>query len=119
METDYIEQIKLLESEWPENKLRKFIADHLRESCEFALKKRSELEIENKDARMKGVSYAKRKRYTMRIETADFHFKKWKEMGISYSKRLPKMSDLVRPEDMSYIHNFGFEEHVKNVLTFI
>lgn len=115
-EKDYIGTVIPLEEEWPSERLQQYILAELRESCQWALKKKQELELDNRDARMLGVSYKERKAFTVKIEALDMLFAKWRARGIEYSKKKVKVSDLVRTEDLSYIHTLGFEWHLRGAI---
>lgn len=116
METDYVETVFKLREEWPETRLRQYILEQLRESCLWAKKKREEMEIENKEARVKGVSYAERKKYSTKIEALDHLFLKWRNRGIKYTKSPIQIQDIIQPEDLSYVQALGFEWHLRSAM---
>lgn len=116
MELDYASEVMRLEEEWPQEKLRALVVGTMRDMCQFALKKREQLEIENKEMRARGISYAERKICSAKIDMADKLFNKWRDMGIKYSKGQLEVYDFVQPDDMEYIHTMGFEQHIKSAL---
>lgn len=117
-ERDYIVLMDDLQKEWPPERLHQFTLDYLRESCQWALEKRKELERENKELRQKGVSYKQRQAYTVKINALDSLFNKWKIRGIKYKREFPRFCDIVQPEDIPYIDAVGFEMHLRSALIY-
>lgn len=117
MQPDYIDIMLKAQAEWPEQKLQTFILDYLRENCEWAINKRNELEVENKEARSKGISYQERKNYSVKIEALNHLFQKWKERGLFYKKHPLSVASLLAPEDLEYIHSVGVEKHIQSVVS--
>lgn len=113
---DYTELVMQLEKEWPAQRLRDFSLDYWRESCKWALARRDGIELENKEARVRGVPYAERKKYSVQIEALNGLFLKWKNRGVYYDRHPIKMHELVQPEDLPYIHSVGFEQHLRSAL---
>lgn len=118
MALDYIETVEKLKGEWPETRLRQYILTELRESCQWAKTKREELERENKEARIRGVAYSERKKYTVQIEALNDLFAKWRSRGIKYTKSPIQITDIVQAEDMNYIHSLGFEWCLRSAILF-
>lgn len=115
---DYVETVLKLEAEWPPERLRQYILDYLRNSCQWAQQKKMELELDNRDARMLGVPYSQRKAISVKIDALDQLFAKWRARGIEYKNLEIKVSDIVQPEDLSYIQGMGFEWHLRSAIIF-
>lgn len=106
-----------LEKEWPTQRLREFALEKMRDSCKWALDKRAALELENKEARAKGVPYSERKKFTVKIEALNGLFQKWKRRGIYYNTHPVVLHEVVQPEDLDYIHSIRFERFLETALS--
>lgn len=115
---DYVEKVLALETEWPPERLQDYTLAYLRESCKWAQQKKKELELENKEARRKGVSYEKRQKCTMQIGVLDELFVKWRDRGIEYKRHPVKVDYFVQPTDLPYIEALGFEWHLRAAIIF-
>lgn len=116
VQPDYICRMEKLSTEWPQEKLQKFILDYLRESCVWALERQNGIEIENAEQRRLGVSYDERKRTSGQIEALHGLFLKWKHRGLKYKEKPPALSEIVHPEDLLAIDALGFEAHLMSAL---
>lgn len=108
-----------LELEWPPDRVKSFVTSYLRESCQWAIKRREDIEFYNKDARIKGVSYKDRKKYSVQIQALNELFIKWRERGIKYSRQDMNINDFIRNEgDLELIHKLGVEHQIKSMLVY-
>lgn len=108
-----------LEVEWPPARVKEFVMNYLRESCQWAFKRREEIELENKDARIKGVSYKDRKKYSVQLEALNDLLRKWRKMGIEFDGKTPTINDFIRDEgDIELIHKLGVEHQIKSVIVY-
>lgn len=107
-----------LQKEWPEDRLRKYMLAELRESCEWAKKKKEVLELENRELRRKGVSYKDRQRVSIKIQVLADLFQKWRDQGVEYSKNPMKLTEFVAPEDIGWIQVVGLERHLREITHF-
>lgn len=116
---DYLAYLEEAQKEWTPEKLKAEVLAMLRGACEFYKDKRKQIEIENAEARRKGVSYQERKKASLQLEVLERSFRELRARGIAYSRDCPPLHALVRPEDMDYIHSFGLEEHLRSVVTWV
>lgn len=102
--------------EYPTEVVKALVLAELRRKCEWYTQKIKEIELENKDARQRGVSFKERQKYSTQIETLKQLFKETRLKGIEYSKRNVFATDFVRPGDIEVVHSRGFEKHLKYAL---
>lgn len=105
-----------LNLEWPPERIKEYILAELRRKCEWYLKKREALELENRDARVKGVSFKDRQHYSAKITALNGLFADTKAKGLKYSKQDLSIRDFVKPIDAEVVHTKGFENHLKFAL---
>lgn len=105
--------IEKLEQEWPSERLKEFVLTRKREGCKWAVKKIEALELENRDARVKGVSFKERQTYTTKINALKKLFSEYREQGIYWSKQTPHVIQFAKPVDVEFIQSRGFETHLK------
>lgn len=110
---DYATFLDELVQEWTPDKTKAFVLNEYRRKCEWALKKIGELEIENNDARRRGVSYKERQTFTAKIDTLRKMFADHKAAGLKYKNKTIKATDFVTPGDVKLIREWGYEKWLK------
>lgn len=112
---EYHAWLTALETEWPPNRVKQAILEEFRRKCEWTLKKRETLEISNRDARSRGVSYAERKKTSSQIEALTKLFNEYKARGLEYKKRNDIYArNFLTPLDVIVCEEKGFE-HILRV----
>jgi hypothetical protein len=110
---DYAAFLDELVREWTPEKTKEFVLAYYRHKCETCLKKISELEITNHDARRNGVSYKDRQSFTVKINAGRQVFAESKQKGVYYSKRKVSATDFITPGDVKLIMEWGYEKWLK------
>lgn len=118
----YWEFSHLLADEWPESRIRQLLEDNKnrllqlkREEYRKTAIRLKELELENRDARAKGMSYKDRKVYTQKIKAGHQLVQLIKQEVTLINKfSFPKFKapDLVDPSDMPFVKRIGFEAFI-------
>lgn len=111
--TRYDAFLAKLDAEWTPTRLKEFLLTRQRNKLRWLQKKWETLELENADARKKGVSYKEREKYSSQIATLKKMWQEDREQGIKLSKATLKASNLVKPLDLEFIESRGFEEFLK------
>lgn len=107
--------VEELEAEWPDVRVKEFLLAKARRSCKYAAKKLADTELENKEARRKGISYADRQIYTKRMQAAKEFFIEWRDKGLKWSKQSFTARQFVTPLDVDFIQERGFDTHLNLV----
>lgn len=104
-----------LREQYPPEKVKEILLAEQRRRCEWCLNKIKALELENRDARTRGVPYSKRNHYSRQIEILRKMFEDNKQKGLWY-KRNNSSSDLltwVKPLDLERVRRVGLESFLK------
>lgn len=111
---EYEAFLQELEKEWTPDKLKEWLLATTRNKCEWALKKIQELELGNRDARVKGMSYKERtEKYTKKIDAGRRVFEQWKQQGLQFKRGTYTVRDVVKPTDVPFIQERGMERHLR------
>lgn len=100
-------------AEWPPQRVKEFVLSEYRRKCEWTLKKISELETANNDARRRGVSFKDRQTFTAKIETLRKMFTEYKAKGLEYKKKDLRATSFFTPGDEKLIREWGYEKWLK------
>lgn len=93
--------------------VRTFILNKMRRRYQWASKKIKELEIENQEARQKGVSYKNRETYGKRIASLEKWLKEIEQTGIYYKQaEVVDAGDFISPIDVPSIRKKGFKHRL-------
>ncbi len=108
-----------LDAEWPPARTKEFMLSLARAKCQFAIDKIKAIELENLDARKRGVSFKERQKFSTSIDVLRKMFEDHKKQGLEW-KKLPEASFraslYVKPLDVALIEEKGFEHHLKYLL---
>ncbi len=102
-----------LDAEWTPTRTKELLLNLERDRCQFALSKIKAIELENADARKKGVSFKERQKYSTSIDVLRKMFEEHKQKGLVYKRGTYKASQFVTPLDVAVIEEKGFEHHMK------
>lgn len=111
-----------IDAAWPPEKLKELLISLLREHYAFLIKKRTELEKENADARRKGVPFADRRMYSTKIASLEGVINETRMNGQKLGRLAPTAflaSSLISPSEASEIDRLGFEEWLKLFHTWV
>lgn len=113
-QNEYHAFIAELEKEWTPEKIKEWVLASYRAKCEWGLKRVKELELENRDARVKGMSYKERtEKYTKKIDAGRRVFEQWRQEGIHAKGVTFTVKDLVKPLDVPFIQARGMDRHLR------
>src|SRR4051812_46916887 len=65
------ECVAKIEAEWPPERVKEWLIANERSKYAFFKKRRTEVEIENREARMRGISYQARARFGKQLEALE------------------------------------------------
>ena len=103
-----------LEKEWPATRIKEWRLERKRTLYSKAKKKVADLELTNRDARVRGESYKERKRYTDQLNLGNTVLALLASEGTELKTSVPiAVHDLVTPYDAGYILKYGFEEYLR------
>lgn len=112
--------VKELEAEWPAQRICEWLLNREREKYKFYRKTLAEKETENKEARIKGMSYAARQKFSRQIIALEGLMKDSEKKGAGYAQSLKTKNcgqyralNYVSPLVVDLIHLKGFEHHLK------
>lgn len=112
-QTRYDAFIAMLESEWPPDRLKEYVIDVKRNRYNWVAKKIQELELKNKDERIRGVSFKDRKHYSSKIDVLQKMLEETKQQGIECGKKSFTVKQFVTPLSTDFINKHGFALHLK------
>ncbi len=108
-----------LDAEWTPTRTKAFALSLARTKCQFAIDKIKAIELENADARKRGVSFKERQKFSTSIDGLRKMFEDHKKQGLEW-KKMPEASFraslYVKPLDVALIEEKGFEHHLKYLL---
>lgn len=100
--------------EWTPEKLKEWVLTNYRSKCEWALKRVKELELENRDARVRGMSYKERvEKYNKKITAGRNVFEAWRKQGIEATRMTFNVRAMVKPLDMPFIQERGMDRFLR------
>src|SRR5690606_20039417 len=88
-----------LEKEWTPERLKEYVLARMRERYQRTAKYVQQLELENKDARMRGVSYKDRTSFTAKIKTGLEVLRQYTQEGKEAKRKTYRIRDMVVPLD--------------------
>lgn len=111
---DYNAFIYELAQEWPPERLKEYVLQQLRDKYASAAKYLQKLEVDNRDARARGVSYKEReKTFTAKIRGGHEYIRELKKRGQEAKTWDYTLSGWVGPMDAAYVQEHGLEKHLK------
>lgn len=115
--TAYDAFIATLRNDWTPSRILAHLTDEQRKNYKSTAYFIQKLELDNRDARVRGVSYKERQSFTAKIKTG---YKLLQDIQRSIPTLKSKnitVDGLVRPSDMGFIQQYGFGEYLRqNVL---
>lgn len=105
-----------LEKEWTHERILQTILERYRFLYKRAQEEITKLEMENRDMRTKGVSYADRRKFTERIESGEKFLLGLKNDAERLKKNVYGIRQFMEPSDMECVKENGFG---KFLLTFL
>lgn len=111
---DYHDFLTELEKEWPPERIKEWVVEEKRRHYQNTAKYIQKLELDNRDARVRGVSYKEReKTFTAKMATARKVLAQVKQEGLDVKKQTFAVRELVSPLDVPFIESQGFEKHIR------
>ncbi len=102
-----------IEKEWPPSRIKEFVIQHHRDTYAKCGKMIGDVELENRDDRVKGVSFLERKKHTDKMKMLYDHATRSAKRGIDAKALIYDVRVMVEPTDMIFIERSGFEAFVK------
>lgn len=102
-----------IEKEWTPKRIKDFIVERKRWLYKRSAELIQKTELENRDARMKGVSYKDRKRFTSKIKAGYSYVADIKKAAHEAKIRNYEVRSLIRPRDVSLVERFGFQGYLE------
>lgn len=107
-----------LEKEWSPERIRDHVLSQMRDKYVRAKKYLAKLELDNRDARVQGLSYKDRQTFTVKIKGGDLALKEITSRGEQYKKENFSVREIVSPLDMPVIQKQGFEKYLDSTYVF-
>jgi hypothetical protein len=114
----YNEWFAELEKEWPPERVKEAVLSLMRERYQKTALYIKKLELDNRDARVRGVSYKERQKNHHRIEVGTRVLKEYAEEGKAAAKVTFTVKDMVTPLDMDQVQKEGFEKYLYKTYLF-
>lgn len=102
-----------LDSEWKSERIRDFLIAKKREQYQQTARLIKKLELDNRDARTKGVSFMKRKVYTDKIAIGYRLVIDLQKEAHQMKRTNYRASNMVCPLDFPFIEKEGFEKYLE------
>jgi len=102
-----------IEKEWPPSRIKEFIVQHHRDTYAKCGKMIGDVELENRDDRIKGVSFAERRKHTDKMKRLYDYASHSAKRGIDAKALVYDVRIMVEPTDMIFIERSGFKEFLK------
>lgn len=102
--------ISKLEEEWPSDKIKEYVVQKKRERYQSTARFIQKLELDNRDARVRGVSFKDRQSFTVKINIGHKVLKDLQKEGNDAKRHTYPVRQLVGPLDMQFIQEMGFEK---------
>lgn len=109
----FSEFVKGLEGTWTPDAIKKHVLEQMRAKYLRAKKYLEKLELDNRDARVQGVSFKDRQAITKKIAGGQISLKEIAKRGEEYKHSTFTVKDIVTPLDMGYIQKEGFEKYLE------
>lgn len=115
----YWKFVESIEEEWPPKRIAEWMLEQERRHYKFYRKRRGEVELENRDARQRGMSYKERQKYARQLVALDRLMVQSEENGkrLAWDLQTGFVVTMARlfigPLDVDFIHSRGFEAHLK------
>lgn len=107
----------VIRAEWTPARLKEWLLQHKRDLYAAAARSLQAVELENKDARIKGVSFKERTTtFTAKADKLRRIAHGIKQDGLAVKKATFDIETYVQPEDMPAILEGGMEKHLKYAL---
>lgn len=105
--------LRSLEQEWPPERIREYVVQDLRNRYQQTARFIQKLELDNRDARVRGVSYKDRQSFTAKIKIGHDLVRKIQKAGTEAKRANYHVRSMVRPTDTPLIFRDGFEKHLQ------
>lgn len=102
-----------IEKQWPPSRIKEFIVQHHRDTYAKCGKRIREVELENRDDRIRGVSFANRKKHADKMKFLYDYATHSAKRGIDAKSLVYDVRLMVEPTDMILIERSGFEFFLK------
>jgi len=103
-----------LEKEWPPERIKEHLLEKKRVQYQKAARYIQQLELSNRDARVKGVSYKVRQATHKKIEVGHRVLAIYKAEGLAMKHQtFGGVRDYIQPADMRFIQEGGFQKHLE------
>lgn len=109
----YSKLISDLEQQWPFRKIQQFLLERNKWLHQRAKELIEKTELENRDARTRGESYQKRKRFTSKIDVGHKYINELEEKAREIKETRYSVRGMVSPKDVSLVERFGFARYLK------
>lgn len=100
-----------LEKEWSPERIKEHLLSEMRAKYARAKKYLSKLELDNRDARVAGMSYKERQTFTVKIRGGQEALKDYVRRGDEIKKTEYTVRTLM-PLDMPYVQKEGYEKYL-------
>lgn len=111
---DYVAFVEELEAQWPPERIKALVLEHKRKMCEKILAEIKQLELDNKEARIRGVSYKDRQSFTAKIKVRRTVFNWVREEGLQAKRGTFYAREFATPDFVPLIQKYGFEQRIIN-----
>lgn len=113
---EYLEFLVDLDQQYPPEKLKEMVLTELRRSYRQAGLRLKELEAENRNARIAGMSYKDRQSFTEKLKAGQRVAKELKDLANHVKANPPDIFKMVTPLDAPRIQERGFETWLNSAL---
>ena len=105
--------LKELEAVWSPTTIKEYLLEEKRRQYQQTVKHITKLELENRDARVRGDSYKARESFTVKIRTGHQLLREIKQQATEYKQWTFGVRDVVKPLDVPFVQREGFEKHLR------
>lgn len=113
LSVEYRKFLGALISEWPHERIKEWVLAAKRVEYQRSVRHIKKLELDNRDARVRGVSFKERQRYHRLIEIGYARLDAIRKEGIAAKTVTYSALDYVQSFDMATIKARGFEKHLE------